>query len=131
MFGYVLDGDTSGRDYTVIDFTSPRSITNLDEEVNFIEYVRKNFTNLVAGIPPEHELLLIAGGHAHNPGLVPLLVLWAPLSERSGLPHRFEMIETVDKWCDELTFDEVRRILNSTYAPTWEQLQDVRRYPHR
>lgn len=130
MFGYILEGDTSGRDYTVVDFTPPLAVAaDCDREINFTEYVRKHFRTIVPGFPLESELYLVAGGHAHNVGLVPLLVLWVPPAMRDGLPEWFDMIATVDRWCEKLTTDEIQRILKSTYSPTWNQLLNVGKYP--
>ncbi len=131
IFGYVLTGDASDRDYTVIDFTPPRFVSgDIDREVNFMEFVRTNFAKLVEGVPAEGELYLVAGGHAHNIGLVPLLVLWLPHDKRASLPDWFEMIDSIDRRCAALSPDEVRTILNTTYAPTWKQLLHVGKYPY-
>lgn len=130
MFGYILDGDPSGRDYSVIDFTPPLTVAaDCDRELNLMEYVRKNFREIVKGLPPESELYLVAGGHAHNKGLIPLLVLWVPPALRDNLPDWFDIVNTVNRWCEALTPDELQRILNTTYSPTWSQLLNVGKYP--
>lgn len=129
-FGYVLEGDPSGLDYEVYDFTPPREVWgDEDRNVNFTEYVRKHIWEIVPGFPPEAEFYLAAGRHAHNKGLVALLLMWVPLEKREALPDWHSSMELLNRWCESLGAEEVRAMLNRTYAPSWEQLQQIRRYP--
>jgi hypothetical protein len=84
------------RAYTLIDFTLPSVLSpDRDRIVRFIEYVRVNFDRIVNGLPPGCEVDLLASGHAHNAGFVPLLGLWAPPAVLDRVPDPLQMIHEV------------------------------------
>jgi len=122
----------SDRGYTLIDFAPPSDLwPDRDRVVRFMEYVRANFDNIVKGVPAGCEVDLFASGHAHKPGLVPLLGLWAPTALLDDVPHPDRMIDEVSAWCSGLSRAEVETIVASTLAPTWEELVRMRVHPAR
>jgi hypothetical protein len=120
------------RAYTLIDFTPPTVLwSDRDRVVRFVEYVRANFDRIVDGLPPGCEVDLLASGHAHNVGLLPLLGLWAPPGVLDRVPDPLQMIHEVSEWCAGLATDEVDTIAATTDAPSWEELVHVRVHPTR
>jgi hypothetical protein len=120
------------RGYTLIDVTPPPGLwPDRDRVVRFMEHVRANFHCIVQGVPPECELDLLASGHAHNPGLLPLLALWTPDASLDRLPHPDRMTVQVTNWCSSLPPHEVERIVATTAAPTWEELVCLGVHPPR
>lgn len=119
-----------GRGYTLIDFACPRRISNnLDLVVRLTEYVRRNFYAIVPGVPSTCELYLLASGHAHNPGDVPLLGLYTPPELIERLPDSAHMIEAVSGWCAALTDVALDAMVLETSAATWADLQQFRVHP--
>jgi len=96
-----------------------------------MEYTRANFDRIVIGVPTGCQVDLLACGHAHNQGLVPLLGLWTPPATHDQLPDLFQMIEKVSNWCAGLSEEDVNAIVTTTTAPTWEELLHMRIYPPR
>jgi hypothetical protein len=120
------------RGYTLIDFTPPSCLSSdRDRVVRFKEYVRANFDCIVKGVPAGCEVDLFASGHANNPGLVPLIGIWAPACVLDRMPDPFRMVELVDEWCSNLQPDEVETIVATTAAPMWEELVRVGVHPTR
>jgi hypothetical protein len=118
------------REYTLIDFTPPSGLgPDRDRVVRLKEYVRANFDCIVKGVPAGSEVDLFADGHAHNPGLVPLIGIWAPVSVLDQMPDPFQMTDLVSEWCSGLRPDEVDAIVSTTAAPTWEELVRIRVHP--
>lgn len=123
----------SGRGYMLVDFTcSTHLYPDQDLVVRFTEYVRQNIHSLVPGLPETTEPDLMASGHAHNPGLLPLLGLYFPPQvPESAIPEFQFVIRTVDEWCASLSENEARQIALMTEAPTWEELIRMGRHPFR
>jgi hypothetical protein len=120
------------RGYTLIDFTVPQGVwPDRDRVVRFMEYVRANFRQIVSSVPAGCEIDLFASGHAHNPGLVPLLGLWAPAAMLNGVPPPEGMIDEVNVWCSGLSRDEVEAVVAGTIAPTWKELVRAGVHPVR
>jgi hypothetical protein len=120
------------RGYTLIDFAPPSGLwPDRDRVVRFMEYVRANFERIVKGVPAGCEIDLFASGHAHNPGLVPLLGLWAPDALLDRVPRPDRMIEEVSDWCSGLPRDEVETNVATSVAPTWDELVRTRVHPAR
>ena len=120
------------RGYTLIDFTPPPGLCpDRDRVVRFMEYVRANFHRIVHDLPAGCEADLLASGHAHNPGLLPLLGLWTPDASLNRLPHPNRIIAQITDWCSSLPPLEVDRIVATTVAPTWEELVRLGVHPPR
>ena len=120
------------RKYTLIDFTPPTGLwPDRDRVIRFMEYVRANLCRIVGELPMGYEVDVLASGHAHNPGVVPLLGLWVPTAMLNQVPDPFQMISQVSEWCSLLSTDDVETIVATTAAPTWEELVRFRVHPAR
>lgn len=120
------------RGYTLIDFAAPPELwKDWNRVVRFKEYVRANLESLVQGIPKGCEVDLFASGHPLNPGLLPLVGLWAPPELLDQVPDMMRMIDEIDDWCAGLSAEEVNAIIAKTNAPTWEELVRIGKYPAR
>jgi hypothetical protein len=120
------------RGYTLIDFTPPSGLwPDRDRIVRFMEHVRAHFGRIVNGVPAECEVVLLASGHAHGPGLAPLLGLWAPPRALGRVPAASRMINEVCAWCSALSSEEVDAVVETTAAPTWEELVRLGVHPVR
>lgn len=131
----------NARGYTLLDVSvcnasyhshSHPEITNPDDEVRRLEYIRQNLRSIIPNIPAACEFDLVASGHAHNPGrLMPLLVIYCPPEYDSELPDPFEMLETLEIWTQQITLDELIELSNSVSAPSWEDLLRDKVHPKR
>lgn len=102
---------------------SPASLwSDWNRAVRFMEYLRANLRSIITAIPCDCEPYLAAGGTAHNPGLIPLLMLYIPWQSTWRVPDDMQMIDTLSDWCAALSAEEVDRIVETTEAPTWDQL---------
>lgn len=120
------------RGYTLVDFTPPPGLlADCDSVIRFMEYARANFYRIVNDVPAGCEVDLLASGHAHNSGLVPLLGLWAPAASLDDVPNSDRMTAEITEWSSGLSRDEVETIVASTTAPTWEELMHIGVYPFR
>ena len=126
-------GNSMGRrGYTLIDFAYPRRTgAGWDEIVRFMEYVRRHFHAIVPGVPSDSEADLIAGGSAHNPGLLPFLGLHSPPHALAAEPRFWNMIEAVGAWEKSLSDEQFWAIVHDTDAPTWVELQAMEVHPAR
>lgn len=123
---------TGSRGYTLIDLAYPRR-PGVDEDslVRFMEYVRQHFREIVPGVPAECEVDLLASGHAHNIGLMPLLGLYAPRDVLARIPDFGGMIAAVERWSEALSDEQFWEIVRATEAPTWAALQAMGVHPQR
>jgi hypothetical protein len=119
------------KSYALIDVpVFGRFWPEIDLIVAIMEHVRLNLRAMEPRVPSESELILLAGGTAHNEGPTPLLAMRTPPHLPQG-PGLFELYEVVETWCEGKSDDELRAIGRATVAPTWSELQASHVHPAR
>lgn len=120
------------RGYTLIDFEYPQRLgVDWDSVVRFMEYIRQHFHEIVPGVPKESEVDLVASGSPHNTGPLPFIGVHSPRNVQANEPDWRDMIESVQKWSESLSDEQLWEIVRTTDAPTWATLQVIGVHPQR